>query len=262
MLKPKKKWGQNFLRNPRAARDIAAALEPAADELVLEIGPGDGALTRELLGLGRPVRAIEIDPELAERLRTAFPGTLEVIEGDATDAPLPDVPFRVAGNLPYNVATPIVRRLITHPLCRRGVFMLQKEVVDKILAKPSDEEYGYLSLFVKIWADSRLLFTLPPNSFFPRPKVWSAVVVLNPVERGLANPKEYVVALVSHSFRMRRKTLANNLTGFRDLGKAEAEETIAAAGLDPRVRAEALSLAQFDELATAVSRREAKGERR
>ena len=163
MLKPKKKWGQNFLRNPRAARDIAAAIEPAADELVLEIGPGDGALTRELVALGRPLRAIEIDPELAARLRRAFPDTLELVEGDATDAPLPDVPFRVAGNLPYNVATPIVRRVITHPLCRRAVFMLQKEVVDKILAKPSDEEYGYLSLFVRIWADSRLLFTNLPS---------------------------------------------------------------------------------------------------
>ncbi len=262
LLKPKKKWGQNFLRNPRAARDIAAALEPGGDELVLEIGPGDGALTRELIALGRSVRAIEIDPELAERLRRAFPGNLELVEGDATDAPLPDVPFRVAGNLPYNVATPILRRVITDPLCRRAVFMLQKEVVDKILAKPSDEEYGYLSLFVKLWADSRLLFTLPPNSFFPRPKVWSAVVVLNPVERSLANAKDELVALVSHSFRMRRKTLANNLTGFRDIAKAEAEATIVAAGLDPRVRAEALSLEQFDELATAISRREAKGERR
>ncbi|MGK2857215.1 MAG: 16S rRNA (adenine(1518)-N(6)/adenine(1519)-N(6))-dimethyltransferase RsmA [Thermoanaerobaculia bacterium] len=252
MLKPKKKWGQNFLRNPRAARDIAAALEPAAGELVLEIGPGDGALTRELLALGSPVRAIEIDPELAARLRRAFPDTLELIEGDATDAPLPEIPFRVAGNLPYNVATPIVRRVITHPLCRRAVFMLQKEVVDKILAKPSDEEYGYLSLFVRIWADSRLLFTLPPNSFFPRPKVWSAVVVLNPVERALANPKDELVALVSQSFRMRRKTLVNNLTGFRDLAKADAEATIVAAGLDPRIRAEALSLEQFDTLGTAV----------
>jgi 16S rRNA (adenine1518-N6/adenine1519-N6)-dimethyltransferase len=261
VLNPKKKWGQNFLRNPRAAREIAAALGPAADDLVLEIGPGDGALTRELVALGRPVRAIEIDPELAARLRGTFGSAIDLVEGDATDAPLPDVPFRAAGNLPYNVATPIVRRVITDPNCRRAVFMLQKEVVDKILAGPSEEEYGYLSLFVEIYADARLLLTLPPNAFFPRPKVWSAVVVLDPVERALRSPKEDVVALVSWSFRMRRKTLANNLAGFRDLEKKAAEETIEAAGLDPRIRAEALSLEQFDALAVAVREREATGER-
>jgi 16S rRNA (adenine1518-N6/adenine1519-N6)-dimethyltransferase len=255
LLNPKKKWGQNFLRNPRAARDIAAALQPAGDDLILEIGPGDGALTRELVALGRPLRAIEIDPELAGRLRQTFGDKLDLVEGDATDAPLPEVPFRAAGNLPYNVATPIVRRVITNPLCRRAVFMLQKEVVDKILAGPSEEEYGYLSLFVEVYADARLLFTLPPNSFFPKPKVWSAVVVLDPVERGLRSPKDDVVALVSWSFRMRRKTLANNLAGFRDLDKHAAEEAIAAAGLDARVRAEALSLAQFDELATVIRER-------
>jgi 16S rRNA (adenine1518-N6/adenine1519-N6)-dimethyltransferase len=255
LLNPKKKWGQNFLRNPRAARDIAAALQPGGDDLILEIGPGDGALTRELVSLGRPLRAIEIDPELAARLRVAFGEKIDLVEGDATDAPLPEVPFRAAGNLPYNVATPILRRVITNSNCRRAVFMLQKEVVDKILAGPSEEEYGYLSLFVKVFADARLLFTLPPNSFFPKPKVWSAVVVLDPVERALRSPKDDVVALVSWSFRMRRKTLANNLAGFRELDKHAAEETIAAAGLDPRVRAEALSLAQFDELSVAVRQR-------
>lgn len=255
MLNPKKKWGQNFLRNPRAARDIAAALQPEGDDLILEIGPGDGALTRELVALGRPLRAIEIDPELAGRLRQTFGDKIDLVEGDATDAPLPEVPFRAAGNLPYNVATPIVRRVITNPNCRRAVFMLQKEVVDKIVAGPSEEEYGYLSLFVEVYADARQLFTLPPNSFFPRPKVWSAVVVLDPVDRALRNPKEDVVALVSWSFRMRRKTLANNLAGFRDLDKRGAEESIAAAGLDPRVRAEALSLEQFDGLATVIRAR-------
>jgi len=256
LLNPKKKWGQNFLRNPRAARDIAAALQPAGDDLLLEIGPGDGALTRELVALGRPLRAIEIDPELALRLRATFGDAIDLVEGDATDAPLPEVPFRAAGNLPYNVATPILRRVITNPNCRRAVFMLQKEVVDKILAGPSEEEYGYLSLFVRVYADARQLFTLPPNSFFPRPKVWSAVVVLDPVERALRSTKEEVVALVSWSFRMRRKTLANNLAGFNDLDKHAAEETIAAAGLDPRVRAEALSLQQFDGLAVAVKQRQ------
>lgn len=248
-------WGQNFLRNPRAARDIVAALQPAGDDIVLEIGPGDGALTRELVTLGRPVRAIEIDPELAARLRKTFGDKLDLVEGDATDAPLPEEPFRAAGNLPYNVATPIVRRVITNPNCRRAVFMLQKEVVDKIVARPSEEEYGYLSLFVRIYADARQLFTLPPNSFFPKPKVWSAVVLLDPVDRPLQSAKEDLVALVSWSFRMRRKTLANNLAGFRDLDKRGAEESIEAASFDPRVRAEALSLEQFDALATVIRSR-------
>ncbi|HEX2121540.1 MAG TPA: rRNA adenine dimethyltransferase family protein, partial [Thermoanaerobaculia bacterium] len=140
-MRPKKKWGQNFLRNRGAVEKIVAAIDPQPDEVVLEIGPGEGVLTEKLVELPNRVIAIEIDPELAARLRSKFGARLELRHEDAVDAELPDAPFRTVGNLPYNVGTPILRRVIAHPNCRRAVFMLQKEVADRIVAKPATEAY-------------------------------------------------------------------------------------------------------------------------
>lgn len=254
-LSPKKKWGQNFLRNQGAVRQIVDAIGAAPGDLVLEIGPGEGVLTREIAKLDCRLRLIEIDPELAGRLRGELGGRAEIVEGDATETPLPDEPFKAAGNLPYNVATPIIRGVIASPLFRRAVFMVQKEVAERLLAKPGDREYGYLTVFRELYSDAKKLVTLSPASFFPRPKVWSAVVVLTPAARPLANDATSVLAIASQSFRMRRKTLANNLAGFRGLTKAQAEECIAAVGLAPAIRAEELSLAQFDRLETEVRTR-------
>ncbi|HEX7809916.1 MAG TPA: rRNA adenine dimethyltransferase family protein, partial [Thermoanaerobaculia bacterium] len=151
-MKPKKKWGQNFLRNRGAVERIVAAVEAAPDEIVLEIGPGEGVLTEKLVELGHRTIAIEIDPDLARRLRAKFGETLELREEDAVDAPLPPAPYRAVGNLPYNVGTPILRRVIADPNCKRAVFMLQKEVADRITAKPGTEPYGYLTLYVQAFA--------------------------------------------------------------------------------------------------------------
>lgn len=248
MSRPKKKWGQNFLRNRGAVDKIVSAVEPRPDEVVLEIGPGEGVLTEKLLALPNRVIALEIDPDLASRLRARYGEKLELRNEDAVDAELPQTPFRAVGNLPYNVGTPILRRVIADPNCRRGVFMLQKEVADRIVARPGTEPYGYLTLYVAAYASAKTLMTLEPKSFYPPPKVRSAVVVLDPRDPGLASPREELLELVSTSFRMRRKKLVNNLTGWRERTREQVIQAIAAAGLDPDVRAETMSLADFDRL--------------
>jgi 16S rRNA (adenine1518-N6/adenine1519-N6)-dimethyltransferase len=242
--RPKKKWGQNFLRNPGAVQRIVAAVEPQPDELILEIGPGEGVLTSPLIALGNPFQAIEIDPELAETLRAKHGDV--VVQGDALAIPLPDRPFRAVGNLPYNVGTPILRRIIAAPHVRRAVFMLQKEVADRLVARPRDEQYGFLTLYAQLFTTAKLLMTLDPGSFHPPPKVRSAVVVLDPARKPFAS--DALVDLISTSFRMRRKKLVNNLLGFRNLDREQALRALAAAAIDENARAEELSLDDFARL--------------
>jgi 16S rRNA (adenine1518-N6/adenine1519-N6)-dimethyltransferase len=246
--KPKKKWGQNFLRNRGAVEKIVAAVEAAPDEIVMEIGPGEGALTGKLVELPNRVIAVEIDPELERKLRAKFGDRLELRNEDALEAPLPDTPYRAVGNLPYNAGTPILRRVIADPNCRRAVFMLQKEVAERVVAKPGTEPYGYLTLYVEAYASAKSILTLEPKSFYPPPKVRSAVVVLDPRDPGLASPREDVLDLVSTSFRMRRKKLVNNLTGWRDLTREQVLDAMQRAGIDENARAETLSLADFDRI--------------
>ncbi|HUP62261.1 MAG TPA: 16S rRNA (adenine(1518)-N(6)/adenine(1519)-N(6))-dimethyltransferase RsmA [Thermoanaerobaculia bacterium] len=248
-MRPKKKWGQNFLRNRGAVDKIVAAIEAQRDEVVLEIGPGEGVLTERLLALPNRVIAIEIDPELAARLRAKFGERLELRNEDATVGELPATPFRAVGNLPYNVGTPILRRVIADPHCRRAVFMLQKEVADRIVARPGSDPYGYLTLYVQAFASAKTLMTLEPRSFHPAPKVRSAVVVLDPRDPGLASSRDDLLDLVSTSFRMRRKKLINNLIGWRGLTRNQAASMMERAGINADARAETLSLQDFDRLA-------------
>jgi len=243
-LIPKKKWGQNFLRNRGAVEKIIAAIEPQPGETIVEIGPGEGVLTERLLMLGNEVTAIEIDPELAARLREKFGDV--IVNDDALTAPLPSRPFRAVGNLPYNVGTPILRRVIADPNFRRAVFMLQKEVADRLVAKPGDEQYGYLTLYCRLFASARILMKLDPGSFHPRPKVRSAVVVLDPDRKPYASSE--LLELISTSFRMRRKKLVNNLTGWRGQTREETLAMMQRAKIDPNVRAEELSLEVFARL--------------
>ena len=249
MSKPKKKWGQNFLRNRGAVEKIVAAVEPGPEESIVEIGPGEGVLTEKLLELGRPLLAFEIDPELAVRLQSRFGETIEIRNEDAVDAVLPDRPYRAVGNLPYNVGTPILRRVIADPNCRRAVFMLQKEVADRLVAKPATEQYGYLTLYREVFATASILARLGPKSFYPPPKVDSAVVVLDPVAPRYKSDRATLLDLISTSFRMRRKKLINNIEGWRDLTREQALNAILAAGISPDVRAETMGLEDFDRLA-------------
>jgi 16S rRNA (adenine1518-N6/adenine1519-N6)-dimethyltransferase len=246
--KPKKKWGQNFLRNRGAADRIVAAVEAAPDDIVVEIGPGEGALTEKLVALPNRVIAVEIDPELEAKLRAKFGDRLELRNEDALEAAMPDTPFRAVGNLPYNAGTPILRRMIADPNCRRAVFMLQKEVADRVVAKPGTEPYGYLTLYVAAYASAKSILTLEPKSFYPPPKVRSAVVVLDPRDPGLQSPRESLLELISTAFRMRRKKLVNNLIGWHELTREHVLDAMKRAGIDENARAETLSLAEFDAL--------------
>jgi 16S rRNA (adenine1518-N6/adenine1519-N6)-dimethyltransferase len=251
---PKKKWGQNFLRNRGAVAKIVEAIGAQADELILEIGPGEGVLTEKLVELPNELEAIEIDPDLERQLRIRFGDRVKLRHEDAVDAPLPERAFRAVGNLPYNVATPILRRVIAHPHCRRAVFMLQKEVADRVVAKPGSDPYGYLSLYVAMFASARAIMTLDPRSFYPPPKVRSAVVVLDPIAPPYTSDRDTLLDFISHSFRMRRKKLVNNLTGWKDAARNDIEQALRDAQIDTGVRAETLALADFDKLLQNVIR--------
>ncbi|HEV8658737.1 MAG TPA: 16S rRNA (adenine(1518)-N(6)/adenine(1519)-N(6))-dimethyltransferase RsmA [Thermoanaerobaculia bacterium] len=244
-MRPKKKWGQNFLRNRGAVEKIIAAIEPQPGEVILEIGPGEGVLTEKLVELPNEIIAIEIDPELAARLQRL---PIEVRNEDALEAPLPDKPFRAVGNLPYNVGTPILRRVIADPNCRRAVFMLQKEVAQRLVAKPGDEQYGFLTLYTAMFASARILMTLGSRSFYPPPKVDSAVVVLDP--RPHPGDRDALIDLISASFRMRRKKLVNNLSAWP---REEVLRALHDAGLDEGIRAEQMTLEDFDRVAAHLS---------
>jgi 16S rRNA (adenine1518-N6/adenine1519-N6)-dimethyltransferase len=248
MTHPKKKWGQHFLRNRGAVTRIVEAVEPAPDDVIVEIGPGEGVLTEKLAALPNELIAVEIDPELSEKLRAQYGDRLTLINEDAIEAPLPTRPYRAVGNLPYNAGTPILRRVVADPNCRRAVFMLQKEVADRLVAQPGHEAYGYLTLFVRLYASARILMTLEPKSFYPPPKVRSAVVVLDPDRKPFVS--DALINLISASFRMRRKKLVNNLTDFGT--REEIVSAMERAGIDADIRAERLSLEDFARLATSL----------
>ena len=199
MTRPKKKWGQNFLRNRGAVERIIAAIDPQPDELIIEIGPGEGVLTERLIAFPNEITAIEIDPELADHIRSRFGSRVEVVQGDALEFPLPTRPWRAVGNLPYNVATPILRRVVASEHWRRAVFMLQKEVADRLVAVPSTEAYGFLTLFVQLYAKARTLMTLDPGSFYPPPKVKSAIVVLEPDKKPYATEAGDLIPALEYS---------------------------------------------------------------
>jgi 16S rRNA (adenine1518-N6/adenine1519-N6)-dimethyltransferase len=228
-------------------------------ETVLEIGPGDGILTRELLGAGaRRVLAIELDPAWAFRLRLRHPSRdLAVAVADALDlawARLPD-PALVAGSLPYNVGTAILERMLAAgPPVPRAAFLLQREVVERLIAVPGDAEYGALSVLVAATAEARRLGVVRPGSFVPRPRVDSAFVGLRPRLRAVSAAElPRFARAVRIAFSARRKTLRNALAGA--WGRAAAEEILAAAGIAPGRRAEQLDLEAHVELYRAVEAR-------
>ena len=251
-MAPKKKWGQNFLRNRGAVEKIIGAIEAQPGEIVVEIGPGEGVLTEKLVELPNPIVAIEIDPDLAARLRSRFGDRVEIRNEDALEAHLPEQPFRAVGNLPYNVGTPILRRVIANPNCRRGVFMLQKEVAQRLTAKRGDEPYGFLTLYTQMFASARMLMTLGPKSFHPAPKVDSAVVVLDPLPPSMPMDRAALIDFVSKAFRMRRKKLVNNLT---EWPREDVLRAMRLAGIDEDARAETVTLEQFSALWQRVTSR-------
>ena len=241
----KRRLGQHFLSDPRILARIADALEAGAGDTVLEIGPGPGGLTAALVErVGRLV-AIEKDPDLVPALRARFPGAT-IVEGDALEEDwhaLAGGPFLAAGNIPYNITSPLLDKALEPPRPRRIVFLVQKEVADRVTAPPGGAEYGALTVGVQAVARAERLFTVPAGAFQPRPKVDSAVLRLVPLERPIVSDEERPAfrRLVVGLFGFRRKQL---LRGLRELTGWDAERSggvLARSGLVPSARPETVS---------------------
>lgn len=218
---PSKRFGQNFLTDKRVVQRIVEAVSPRPDETIVEIGPGRGALTTSLLEKAGRLVAIEFDRNLLPTLTDQFNSrsNFKLLQDDAMltdvcEVIQPATQARVVANLPYNVATAIVQRLIEQRHClTEMVLMLQKEVVERITAGPGTPERGYLSVFVQAYCDTEKLFDVAPHSFRPAPKVWSSVVRLTLRPRIAAEVKDEKLLwrVVSAGFAQRRKTIFNNL---------------------------------------------------
>jgi 16S rRNA (adenine1518-N6/adenine1519-N6)-dimethyltransferase len=245
------RFGQHFLKSPRTIARIVAALGAGEGATVVEVGPGRGALTRELLDSGLRVLAFEIDVPLAERLRaelaerSLFLKVCDALEADVGSA-LAEIdaspPVPLVGNLPYESATPMLRAFVRRPdLYSRIVAMVQKEVADRLIAPPDGDAYGYLTLDVGAHAKARRLFDVPRGEFEPPPEVTSTVVELTP--HPAADGAAGALKVASAAFKVRRKTLVNGLTPL--WGRERAQRAVAEAGFPPTVRAETLGLDAF-----------------
>lgn len=248
-MSPKKSLAQHFLFDPRILSRIAAALEPQPGETILEIGPGRGTLTKQLLKQGPRVVVIEKDRELLPVLERDVPAAI-VAEGDALELDWPAVaggPFVVIGNIPYNITSPLIDKALTPPRPRVVVFLVQKEVAERVAAKPGGAEYGALSVGVQAVARVERLFNVAAGAFSPPPKVDSSVLRLTPLEqplipdRDIAGFRRMVVGL----FGFRRKQLLRGVRELTGLPAEQAAALLAKAALKESVRPQELSPADF-----------------
>lgn len=251
---PRKRFGQNFLTDTEVVAAILGAIHPASDELMVEIGPGLGALTQPLLQSLDHLHVVEIDRNIVERLRQQFVGgKLTIHSGDALEFDFASLGqnLRVVGNLPYNISTPLLFHLsqFAHNI-RDMHFTLQKEVVERMVAAPSTSDYGRLSVMLQCRFEMEQLFIVSPGSFQPVPKVESAVVRMVPRRQPvIAAEREVLLAnIVSAAFGQRRKTLRNTLRAYL---KPEDYELL---GIDPGKRAENLSVSQFISIAEYLNK--------
>ncbi len=265
---PSRRFGQNFLTDQRIINRIIEALEPGTDETILEIGPGRGALTAPLLEKVGSLVAIEFDRNLMPLLTERFSEqkNFKLVQSDALvtdicDVIRPATNARIVANLPYNIATAILQRLIEQRSClSEMVLMLQKEVVDRITALPASGDRGYLSVFVQAYCETETLFDVAPGSFRPAPKVWSSVIRLR-LRLQLAaevQDEKLLWQVVSAGFAQRRKTILNNLRNaspaLAELIKSSggASIVLCRAEVDLKRRAETLTLEEWARIARAL----------
>jgi len=257
----RKRFGQHFLADDSVIDAIVRAIAPARDDAVVEIGPGLGALTAPLLSRLERLTVIELDRDLAARLRRqSAPETLHVIEADALTVdfaalgqtladPQHGQPLRIVGNLPYNISSPLLFHLMAAAeRVRDQHFMLQREVIDRMVAKPGSRDYGRLSVMLQARYRMTKLLDVPPEAFEPPPRVMSAVVRMTPLPAERARPQNEALftQLVARAFAQRRKMLR------RALGDWAAQVPWEALEIAPTARAEDLSVAQFMRLADAL----------
>ncbi len=266
-MRAKRSLGQNFLVGSHYPQRIVDSVAPQAGETILEIGPGHGALTGLLIGSGARVVAIEIDRELIISLAQRFSGcaNFTLLEADVLTTDIcrlvsPAASARVVANLPYYISTPILQRLIDQRQCLGEMtLMMQREVADRVTAKPGGKEYGYLSILVQFYCLAEKLFDVPPGAFRPSPKVYSSVVRLRVRSRPVVavHDDERFFKLTKALFAQRRKTILNNLrSGFHELelpNDSSFERTLLRASIEPRRRAETLSIEEIARLLHAIS---------
>jgi 16S rRNA (adenine1518-N6/adenine1519-N6)-dimethyltransferase len=250
MHKPRKRFGQHFLHDENIIQRLVDVIAPLPEQHLVEIGPGQGALTFPVLKRIGHLDVIELDYDLIPILtaRSRSLGSLEIHEADALEfdfRELPNPPLRVIGNLPYNISTPLIFHLLTFADCITDMhFMLQKEVVDRLAAKSGNSDYGRLSVMVQYHCEVYALFDVPPDAFFPPPKVNSSIVRLIPHHTlpHVANDYEHFAQLVKQAFSQRRKTLRNCL---KHILKSEHW---AQADIDPQLRPEQLTVKDYVKL--------------
>lgn len=266
-MRAKRSLGQNFLVGAHYPRRIVDSVTPRSGETIIEIGPGQGALTGLLLESGARVIAVELDPELIPRLSEMFSGreNFRLVEADALKVDYceliaPDDTARVVANLPYYISTPILQHLIEHRRCvREMTLMLQREVVERITAGPGGKEYGFLSVLAQFYCEVEKLFDVPPGAFRPTPKVYSSALRLRTRARPAApvNDEALLIELTKVLFAQRRKTIFNNLRAGRNrlgpLDESAIAGLLSSCGLDPKRRAEDLSIEEIARLANALT---------
>ena len=255
----RRRFGQNFLVDDTVIHRIVAAIAPAPGDPLVEIGPGRGALTGLLEASGCDLTVVEIDRDLARGLRLRHP-ELRIVETDALRLDYgalfdPPRPFRIVGNLPYNISTPLLFHLLEHARWIRDAhFMLQDEVVQRLTASPGDKAWGRLGVMIRYRCDVERLFAVPREAFLPRPQVRSRIVRLIPRQtpRTPAADEALFAQVVRSAFAQRRKTLRNGLKSVPGTGAA-AWAALEASGVDLRLRPEMLDVEDFVRIADVLA---------
>lgn len=256
---PRKRFGQNFLTDDVVLHDIIGAIAPAADDAMVEIGPGLAAMTALLLEQLRHLHVVELDRDLVERLKKRFSAErLTVHSADALKFDFAGIPvpqgrkLRVVGNLPYNISSPLLFHLAEiAPNVQDQHFMLQKEVVERMVAEPGGKAYGRLSVMLQWRYHMELLFVVPPTAFDPPPQVDSAIVRMIPLAQPMDCPQALLEQVVTKAFSQRRKVIRNCVAGLF------TEDELRQAGVDPQARPEAVPVEQFVALANLLAVRQA-----
>jgi 16S rRNA (adenine1518-N6/adenine1519-N6)-dimethyltransferase len=255
----RKSLGQHFLEDRRILDRIVDALEPSEADTVIEIGPGRGSLSEALVARVGRLILVEYDRALAARLRERYAGNaaVSIVEGDVLDvefAPLANGPFKLIGNVPYYITTPILFHALEAPRASRIVLLVQREVADRIVARPGSKTYGALSVNVQSVANATVAFRVAPGSFKPPPKVESAVVVIEPRSDPIvaANEEASFRRFVQDAFSQRRKQLRRVVRSIASLDAEAADVALGRVSIDPAARPETLSPTQFAALRRAL----------